>query len=126
MGGVEGGVAGGVIGGMGSEPAPPPPPPAPAAPVLFNPVVMTPPELLDASEPEYTLEAIRAHVQGLMVVRCVITIEGRVESCRVVKTLPHMERAVLTALEARRYRPVLRDGRPIAVDYVFNVRLVLR
>ena len=25
-----------------------------------------------------------------------------------------------------RYRPVLRDGRPIAVDYAFNVRLVLR
>ena len=46
--------------------------------------------------------------------------------CRVVKTLPHMERAVLSALAARRYRPVLRDGRPIAVDYVFNVRLVLR
>jgi protein TonB len=60
-----------------------------------------------------------------MIVKCVITTEGKLERCRVIKPLPHMEQAVLDALYASRYKPVTFQGRPVTVDFVFNLRLQL-
>ncbi|HSP78216.1 MAG TPA: TonB family protein [Myxococcaceae bacterium] len=73
----------------------------------------------------YTREALAAKVQGSMVLKCVITRKGRVENCRVLKGLPFMNEAVVEALESRVYQPITLQGRPVAVDYVFNIRLVL-
>lgn len=117
VGGVVGGVLGGVVGGqlggqLGSE-------------VLPFGEGMTRPVKLEGREPQYTREALEARVQGLMIVKCVITIEGKVENCRIIKPLPHMEQAVLQALSTQRYKPVTFQGRPVSVDYVFNIRLVL-
>ncbi len=86
---------------------------------------MTPPEQLSGRDPEYTRPALEARVEGTMVVRCVVTVEGRVQNCRPVKSLPYMDDAVIEALLSRKYRPATYQGRPIAVDYVFTVRLVL-
>jgi protein TonB len=36
-----------------------------------------------------------------------------------------MEQAVLDALYASRYKPVTFQGRPVTVDFVFNLRLQL-
>jgi protein TonB len=60
-----------------------------------------------------------------MIVKCVITTEGRVEKCRIIKPLAHMEQAVLDALYAARYKPVTFQGRPVQVDYTFNIKLSL-
>jgi protein TonB len=68
---------------------------------------------------------MEARVQGLMIVKCVITTEGKVERCRIIKPLPHMEQAVLDSLYAQRYQPVTFQGRPVQVDYTFNIRLSL-
>ncbi len=86
---------------------------------------MTRPELLQGSEIVYTRDARQAKVQGLMVVKCVITTAGKLEKCRVLKSVPLMEAAVLEALQTRVYRPATFQGRPVAVDYVFNLRLTL-
>jgi protein TonB len=86
---------------------------------------MTPPVLLSGPHIAYTPEARAARVEGLMVVRCIIEVDGSVGSCELLKPVPHMERAVLEALRARRYKPVMVDGQPMRVKYTFNVRLVL-
>jgi protein TonB len=86
---------------------------------------MTRPEKLSGPTPQYTREALEAHVQGLMIVKCVITIEGKVEKCRIIKPLPHMEQSVLDALYAQRYKPVTFQGRAVQVDYTFNIKLSL-
>jgi serine/threonine-protein kinase len=36
-----------------------------------------------------------------------------------------MEDAVIEALESRTYKPILYQGQPVAVDYVFRIRLTL-
>jgi serine/threonine-protein kinase len=82
------------------------------------------PEQLEGKDIVYTREAMAARVQGLMMVKCTITVQGRVENCRVLKTLPHMERAVLESLRSRVFKPITYQGRTVAVDYVFNIRLV--
>jgi protein TonB len=58
--------------------------------------------------------------------KCIVTPEGTVHGCRVLQGLPFMDRAVIEALEQRRYLPArLSDGRPLEVDYTFRVRLQL-
>ena len=43
-----------------------------------------------------------------------------------LKGLPFMDRAVVDALERRRYTPArLQDGRAVEVDYTFRIRLQL-
>ncbi|HEX5752407.1 MAG TPA: energy transducer TonB [Archangium sp.] len=116
IGGVVGGVVGGVLGGqVGST----------GTDVLPFGAGMTRPEKMSGPAPQYTREALEARVQGLMIVKCVITTEGAIERCRIIKPLPHMEQAVLDSLYAQRYKPVTFQGRPVQVDYTFNIRLSL-
>ncbi|WNG49021.1 TonB family protein [Archangium minus] len=72
----------------------------------------------------YTREALAARVEGTMIVKCVITKKGGVENCRVIKGLPHMNEAVVQALQARTYKPITLQGKPVTVDYTFSIRLV--
>ncbi|MET0404239.1 MAG: protein kinase [Cystobacter sp.] len=72
----------------------------------------------------FSREAISARVSGVMIVKCVISVTGSVDTCRVIKGLPHMNDAVVESLQARLYKPMLQGGRPIAVDYPFVIRLV--
>jgi protein TonB len=85
---------------------------------------MTRPTLVSKREPAYPREALVAKVGGLMLVKCVITTEGNLQRCRIVKGLPFMDQPVLQALASWKYTPVLFQGRPVTVEYVIPVRLV--
>ncbi|HZJ54331.1 MAG TPA: TonB family protein [Myxococcaceae bacterium] len=87
---------------------------------------MTRPVLLQSGRPiTYTREAIAARVEGVSIVRCVITAEGAVERCKVIKPLPFMDDAVLEHLQSQRFQPVTYQGHPVSVGYNFSVRLTL-
>lgn len=87
---------------------------------------MTAPQLVSAGVPlQYTQEAARARVSGVIIAKCTITREGDVEKCRLIKGLPHMDEAVLESLTSRQYRPVTFQGRPVSVTYTFHVNLKL-
>jgi len=96
-----------------------------STPIPFREEVMTRPEYLSGPNPEYTQKALEHEVQGLMVVRCIVNSTGEVRDCRVVKSLPYMDRAVIKALESRRYKPARLEGKIITVDYEFRINLVL-
>jgi protein TonB len=100
-------------------------PSVPARPLDFDEATMTKPAMISGPEPEYTQEAIERRVQGLMTVKCVVGADGGVHDCRVLKGVPFMSKAVLEALEQRRYRPATARGKPVGVYYTFNVRLSL-
>jgi protein TonB len=125
-GGVPGGQPGGVPGGTGSVvvPAAPPPPP-PSNVVLPFGEGMNRPQRIAGPEPVYPREAREAHVEGTMLVQCVITTEGTLEGCRVLKSLPFMDQPVLAALARQRYTPVTFQGRPVAVRYVMPFKFKL-
>lgn len=73
--------------------------------------------------PVYTPSARDARVQGMMVIKCVITTRGAVENCRVLKTVPVMERVVLETIAQWRYRPYVYEGKIHPLEYVFNIKL---
>ena len=76
VGGVVGGVLGGTIGGTGTKD------------VMAFGEGMTRPERVSGADPVYTREALEAHVQGLMIVKCVIGVDGYLSNCRIIKPLP--------------------------------------
>lgn len=126
-GGVLGGVVGGVIGGVpgGSlDAAPLPAAPAPPRVVKYD-DTMTPPRLVSAPPLEYTEQALEREVEGVMVVECVVAVDGTVHACHVLASLPFMDRAVIDNLERRRYRPATLAGRPLDVQYTFTIRFKL-
>jgi protein TonB len=121
--GVEGGVVGGVVGGMtGGSAAPPPPPPR--GPVEFN-ATMTPPALLAGPPLEYTQQALEREIEGTMMVKCIVRVDGTVHDCRVLKSVPYMDRAVVSVLERRRYKPATQGGQALDVEYTFTIKLKL-
>ena len=95
-----------------------------AGPVRFE-EGMTPPRMLFGPDPKYTPQALEREIEGTMLVRCIVTTEGVVQSCLVLRSLPFMDAAVIQALERRRYSPALLDGRPIDCEYIFRVQLKL-
>jgi protein TonB len=124
-GGVEGGVVGGVVGGtlggtlggqLGGKLG--------GSSVLPFGAGMTRPSLVSKRDPVYPREAAVAKVGGLMLVKCVITTEGSLRSCRIVKGLPYMDQPVLSALSSWKYTPIQYQGRAVSVEYVIPVRLV--
>jgi len=86
---------------------------------------MTAPAMISGPPPEYTPEAIERAVEGSMQVRCVVTVAGDVRGCKVVKGLPFMNSAVVEALQRRKYKPALAQGKPVDVFYTLNIRLKL-
>lgn len=111
-GGEVGGVPGGIVGGVVD---------ARDAPLEFDARRMTEPKFLSGPSLAYTEKAREREVEGTMIVKCVLTTNGRIHACRVLKSLPFMDRAVVSALERRRYAPVTMGGRPIDVDYTFRI-----
>jgi TonB family protein len=109
------GSIGGPPGGGSSEQTPQP----------FEDGRMTPPHRLSGPDPVYTVQALEREIEGDMAVRCIVTEQGTVHSCRVLKSLPFMDAAAIRALEQCRYTPALIGGRPVAVDYLFNIHLQL-
>jgi TonB family protein len=98
--------------------------PAADAVVEFN-DKMAAPAMVSGPAPEYTVDALERRVEGAMEVRCVVTAEGQVRACKVLKGLPFMNGAVIEALERRKYKPALAQGKPVAVYYTFNLHLKL-
>lgn len=103
-------------------PAPEPAPPAASSVRAFGPG-MSKPVKLSGPEPVYTPEAVAQRAQGLFIARCIVTREGQVKDCRVLKPVPYMTEAVLQALQQQRYKPAMLNGEPIDVEYSFNLRL---
>jgi len=92
--------------------------------VEFN-ETMTVPAMISGPTPDYTADAIERGIEGNMQVRCIVTAEGQVRACKVIKGLPFMNAAVVDALEQRKYKPALAQGKAVDVYYTFNIRLKL-
>jgi protein TonB len=114
--GVEGGIPGGVVGGFIIDLPQPPPPPPPPAPVARDPVRvggdLKAPALVERVEPEYPPLAVRAKVEGVVILEALVDLQGRVESVRVLRSIPLLDNAAIAAVRQWRYSPLLLNGQP--------------
>lgn len=111
-GGVPGGVVGGVVGGLPSEvPPPPPPAPQPRKPVRIG-GLLTSPALVDRVPPRYPELAMKAHVQGTVILEATVDEDGRVRDVRVLRSIALLDDAALDAVRQWRYSPLRLNGEP--------------
>lgn len=74
------------------------------------------PQLVYRVEPEYTEEARKAKYQGTVVLYCVVDVHGRVRKIRVVRSLGlGLDEKAVAAVRQWKFRPGMKDGRPVPV-----------
>ncbi len=106
-------------------PAPPPPPP----PAEFEAgQVDQPPRAISRVPPVYPYSAKRRGVTGVVVVRFLVDIQGRIQRLRIVKSEPRgvFEDSVRRAVGKWRFKPGVYQGRAVPTWVVVPVRFRLR
>jgi len=132
------GVKLGVTGGTGPMNAPgrvagpvnlgqntPPPMPKPAGPTAV--AVRTGPKVLFKPRPEYTAEATRLHIEGVVSVRIHVSASGSVQVLGVTSDLGHgLGDSAVRAIKGTRFQPAIdASGQPTDWDGVVNVAFQL-
>ncbi|MBI3932232.1 MAG: energy transducer TonB [Acidobacteria bacterium] len=76
--------------------------------------------------PVYPELAKAAGVQGVVIIECTISPEGRVLNAQILRGHPLLDTAALEAVKQWVYRPTLLNGQPVAVIMTVTVRFTLR
>jgi protein TonB len=115
-GGVSGGVVGGVVGGLPSAPT--------NEPVRVGGNIKEPKKVRNV-DPKYPDIARTARVQGVVILECVISPQGKVTEARVLRGIPLLEQAALEAVKQWVYSPTLLNGVPVPVVMTVTVNFRL-
>lgn len=100
------------------EPTMPPPPPQPQAPVRLHSGIKAPQRLVNVA-PVYPLIARNAHVEGVVIIDATIDEQGNVARAQVLRSIPLLDEAALTAVRQWKFTPTQLNG--IAVPIVMTV-----
>jgi protein TonB len=84
------------------------------------------PTKLKAVPPVYPESAVRARVEGVVILECLISPQGRVTEVKVLRGVPLLESAAVDAVKQWVYTPTLMDGVPVPVLMTVTVRFDLR
>jgi TonB family protein len=81
-----------------------------------------PMQLVSGTGPVYPPLAKAERIEGAVVVRYGVSVDGRVINARIESAEPAgvFEDAALAAVRSWRYNPALKDGEPVAVDNVLS------
>ena len=86
------------------------------------------PQILRQTIPSYTDDAIKAKVQGIVILQAVIRKSGRVDSFKVLRGLGYglAEKAIQEISSNWRFRPGTLQGKPVDVLATIEVQFNLR
>ena len=87
------------------------------------------PRLLQSARPDYTSEAMRAKVQGVVQLEGVVLPDGTVGDVRVIRSLDAvfgLDEEAIRAARRFRFEPGRRFGEPVAVLVSFEIEFTLR
>jgi periplasmic protein TonB len=76
-------------------------------------------------EPMYPDEAKRAGIEGTILVQALVIEDGGVAECRAVPSIPALEDAAVDCVRQWRFKPAMKDGKPVAVWVTVPVRFML-
>ena len=80
-------------------------------------------------KPQYTANAMRAKVQGLVTVECVVLPDGTVGNVRVIRSLDRqfgLDEEAIAAAKRWRFKPGLMNGKPVPVAISIELTFTLR
>jgi protein TonB len=70
--------------------------------------------------------ALRAHIQGVVIVETTIDANGRVIDAKVLRSIPILDEAALDAVRQWEYTPTQLNGIPVPVIMTVTVNFSLR
>jgi protein TonB len=87
---------------------------------------MVPPRRIRDIVPIYPAMARTARVQGVVILEAVIDASGRVESARVLRSIPVLDQAALDAVRQWRFDPARLNNQPVPVVMTVTVNFSLQ
>ena len=87
------------------------------------------PRLLREVKPQYTAQAMRAKVQGEVLLECIVLPDGTVGNIRVVRSLDSafgLDQEAIKAARQWRFQPGTRQGQPVPVLVTIAIAFTLR
>jgi TonB family protein len=87
------------------------------------------PRLLKEIKPQYTAQAMRAKIQGEVLLECVVGVDGSVGNIRVVRSLDSsfgLDQEAIKAARQWRFAPGTRQGQPVPVLVTIAIAFTLR
>ena len=87
--------------------------------------MQAPRKIADAT-PMYPAVARTARVEGVVILEAVIDAAGRVESVRVLRSIPLLDQAAVEAVRQWIYTPTLLNGVPVPVIMTVTVNFTLQ
>ena len=115
------GSADGVAGGTGTEVGA-----AVARPINLPENAVPPKPLGDNLDPEFPAEAKAAGKEGMVILKIVVTAEGRVGAVKVMRGDEPFVGAALKAVKTWRFEPALVDGQPTSVFRILKIPFRIR
>ncbi|MEZ5285090.1 MAG: energy transducer TonB [Vicinamibacterales bacterium] len=107
------------------EPPPPPAARAPSKPYRVGGEIRQPQKLQDV-RPVYPAIAQAARVQGVVIIEATLDTSGRVSAARVLRSIPLLDDAALTAVRQWVYTPTTLNGEPVSVLMTVTVNFQLQ
>jgi TonB family protein len=111
--------------GVAFPPPPPPPPPPGEAPLRVGGNIAPPTKIKDV-RPVYPLEALDARIQGVVIIEATIDREGRVSDAKVLRSIPPLDDAALTAVRQWEFAPTMLNGAPVPVIMTVTVNFTVQ
>ncbi len=102
---------------------PPPPAPVAARPLRLSQVMEG--YIIHRVQPEYPALARQARIQGSVVLRALISRDGRIENLQVLNGHPMLAPAAVEAVRQWRYRPYYLNHEPVEVETQITVNFTL-
>ena len=121
--GIDLGVVPGGHSVVSDAPPIPPPPPEPVKPVRAGGLVKWPTKIRDA-QPMYSAIAQAAHVQGTVILEAIIGVDGKMQSVRVMRSVPVLDQAAIDAVRQWEYTPSQLNG--VAVPVIMTVTVTFQ
>jgi len=101
----------------------PPPTPVHSAPLRVS--RMMEGNLIDRVQPQYPSLARQARIQGIVVLRAVISRDGKIENLQIMSGHPMLVQAAMDAVRQWRYRPYYLNNEPVEVETQVTVNFTL-
>jgi len=89
---------------------------------------VTVPRVISEAKPQYTSDAMRARVQGSVLLECVVETDGTVGEVHLVRSLDRengLDESAIRAAKQWRFAPGTRDGQPVPVIITIQMAFTL-
>jgi TonB family protein len=85
------------------------------------------PRAVKAPNPQYSKEAVKQNIQGIVVLSVVVGPDGTPEDIRVARSLGHgLDEEAIKAMRKWHFQPATKDGKPVAAQISVEIHFKRR